>query len=320
MITGAPNTGPAYASSLWTTGPKTARGVRMEERLAADPLDADAWVVLLAEASEQGPADYRPLFERCVAHFPSAACVWYQWLEAELKGRHLDAMEGIFERCLLHCPHVELWRLYLRYLRVEKRTANKELHPAYELLLEAVGMDVGAGSLWIEYVALLCEQVEPGAMPMSGAVTAAREAYQRALVQPAAGLEAMWKEYEQWETLQSGPQAKQLLADIADRALVARRVARERQALVAQVKLSRMPRVPRGTPGEVSELAAWRAVWTYEAANPQRLPPSALQLRMQFVFNQALMICWFTPQVRAAHAMMRTHRCGHTDADTHTSH
>ena len=149
------------ATPLWSTGPKTARGVRMEERVAADPLDADAWVALLAEASEQGPSDFRPLFERCVSHFPSAACVWYQWLEAELRARQIEHMEGIFERCLLTCPHVELWRLYLRYLRTEKRVASKELQSSYELLLEAVGMDVNAGSLWIEYVQLLIHPCMP---------------------------------------------------------------------------------------------------------------------------------------------------------------
>ena len=268
------------ATTSWSTGPKTARGVRMEERVAADPLDADAWVALLAEASEQGASDYRPLFERCVSHFPSAACVWYQWLEAELRGRQLEAMEGIFERCLLSCPHVELWRLYLRYLRQEKRVPNKELQGAYELLLEAVGMDVAAGTLWVEYVALLCESVEPGMMPMSGPVTTARDAYQRALVQPATGLEAMWKDYETWEAVQSGPNAKSLLADIADKVLVARRVARERSALSATLKLNRMPRVPRGTVGEFAELANWRAMWTYEAGNPRaRATPPATRPR-----------------------------------------
>ena len=49
--------GATYASAHWSTGPKTARSVRMEERVTADPLDADAWVVLLAEAAEQSPAD-----------------------------------------------------------------------------------------------------------------------------------------------------------------------------------------------------------------------------------------------------------------------
>ena len=51
---------------------------------------------------------------------------------------------------------------------------------------------------------------------------------------------------------------------------------------------------------EVAELRAWRAYWEYEASNPQRLPPPELQARMQFVFQQALMVLWFTAQVRRA--------------------
>ena len=92
-------------------------------------------------------------------------------------------MEGIFEQCLLRCPHVELWRLYLQYLRQEKRCQSKEVQQAFELLLEAVGPDVGSGPLWIEYVTMLRDQVEPGMMAMSNPVTAARDAFQRALVQ-----------------------------------------------------------------------------------------------------------------------------------------
>ena len=287
----------AQITTAWSTNAKTARGVRMEERVIANPLDADAWVVLLAEAAEQKAADYRPLFERCVKHFPSAACVWYQWIDAEQRGNHLSEMEALFKRCLLHCPHVELWRLYLHYLRHVKRVESKELQQAYEVLLEAVGMDVGAGALWSEYVSVLSEHVSPEMLPNSGPVTTARDAYQRALVQPAAGLESMWKEYETWEATQSGGNAKALLAEIADRALVARRVARERQALAQPLKLNRMPRVPRGTQAEFEELTNWRNLWTYEATNPQRLPMDKLQLRMNFTFNQALMVLWFSPQV-----------------------
>lgn len=261
-----------------------------------DPLDADAWVVLLGEACAQSPADFRPLFERCVEHFPSAACVWYQWLEAELRCRELGQMETLFERCLLKCPHVELWRLYLQYQKSEKRCVGKELQQTYELLLQAVGVDVGAGQLWLEAVDLLKEAVEPSMMSTSGPVQACREMFQQCLVQPCLGGVSLWKEYEQWETLQSGPQAKQILADIADRALVAQRVAKERHALVQPLRLNRMPRVPKGSAAEFAELKAWRAFWTYEAGNPQRLSPPQLQARMQFTFSQALMVLWFTPQ------------------------
>ena len=286
----------AIAAS-WSTKSKTARCIRMEQRARDDPLDADAWVVVLAEACEQQPADFRPLFQRCVQHFPSAPSVWYQWLDAEQRNRDMVAMEGIFEQCLLRCPHVELWRLYLNYLRNEKRSAPKELQQAYELLLDAVGDDVNSGPLWVEYTSLMSDLVEPGAMPMAKSVSDARDAFQRALAQPAMGLEALWKEYEAWEQSMSGGGAKAVLAEIADRALVARRVAKERAVLASSLKLSRMPRVPRGAAMEAADLTAWRDLWTYEGENPQRLDSARLMARMNFTFNQALMVCWFTPQV-----------------------
>ena len=100
-----------------------------------------------------------------------------------------------------------------------------------------------------------------------------------------------------------------MLAEIADDALVARRVAKERKALVDRLSLRRMPRPPRGTPAELGQLRAWRALWEYEASNPQRLDPVQLQTRMQFTFNQALMVCWFTPQVRPPCARARVRPC-----------
>ena len=293
-------------TAVWATGAKTARCLRMEERVAADPLDADAWATLLSEAQQQTPAEYRPLFERCVQSFPSAAVCWHQWLETELRQRDFERVESLFERCLLRCPHIELWKIYLRYLKLEKRCGFKELESGLHMLLDAVGADVGSGPLWVEWVGLLRDAVEPGSLPQSKAVTDARDAFRLALKQPAVGLEALWKEYEAWEGTQSREQAKAMLAEIADDALVARRVAKERKALVDRLSLRRMPRPPRGTPAELGQLRAWRALWEYEASNPQRLDPIQLQTRMQFTFNQALMVCWFTPQVRPQHAHART--------------
>jgi len=299
----------AMPTAVWATGAKTARCLRMEERVAADPLDADAWATLLSEAQQQTPAEYRPLFERCVQSFPSAAVCWHQWLETELRQRDFERVESLFERCLLRCPHIELWKIYLRYLKLEKRCGFKELESGLHMLLDAVGADVGSGPLWVEWVGLLRDAVEPGSLPQSKAVTDARDAFRLALKQPAVGLEALWKEYEAWEGTQSREQAKTMLAEIADDALVARRVAKERKALVDRLSLRRMPRPPRGTPAELGQLRAWRALWEYEASNPQRLDPVQLQTRMQFTFNQALMVCWFTPQVRPPCARARIRPC-----------
>ena len=285
----------------------------MEQRIAANPLDSDAWAMLLGEVQQQTPAEYRPLFERCVEVFPSAAICWYQYIETEMRARELQCVEALFERCLLQCPHIELWSLYLRYLKVEKRCDAKEVLQAYTLLLEAIGADVSAGPLWIEYVGLLRDAVEPGSHAHSAAVTAARDAYRRALVQPAVGLEGLWKEYEIWEAAQSREAAKAVLTEVADGALVARRVARERKALIDHLALRQMPRQPRGVPAEAAQLGAWRQLFEYEGANHQRLEPGQLQARMQFTFYQALMVCWFTPQVWHEAAMWM-HGAGHLQA------
>ena len=210
-----------------------------------------------------------------------------------------DRVEELFERCLLRCPQLDLWCLYLQYLKLEKRASTKEQVAAYQLLLDAVGPDVSAGPVWIEYVSLLRDAVEPGAMLGSSAVTACRDAFQAALVQPVANLESLWREYELWENTQSGAQAKGVLSDLSERALVARRVARERRALVEPLAAAsgQLPRQPKGTHAEAAQLRAWRALWEYEAANPQRLTPQQLDGRMKFTFNQALMYMWLTPQV-----------------------
>jgi cleavage stimulation factor subunit 3 len=226
----------------------------MEERVTNNPFDAEAWEVLLEEAQQRTSAEYRPLFEKCLRHFPTAVICWYRWVNTELDRRNLEDAEALFERCLPRCPHIDLWGLYIHYLKLEKRCNAKELETAYTVLLDTVGADVGSGPFWVEYVQLLSQGVTGGGPPQSSAVTKAREAFHRALLQPATGLDHLWKEYEAWETAHNPDHAKGILAEIADDVLVARRVAQERRALAQNVGMGmhQMPMVLSGVPKQVS--------------------------------------------------------------------
>ncbi|KAL1528846.1 hypothetical protein AB1Y20_010169 [Prymnesium parvum] len=276
---------------------KAARFARMEARVAANPLDSEAWTMMVGEVIAASPAEFRPVFEACVKHFPDAGCLWRQWIDAELRAGEVVQAEQLFERCLLRCPHLELWKLYLRYLR-ERQTPPAELAQALQLLLQAVGEDINAGPLWLEHVALCRDVIEPGMMQQGAQVSEARSAFQQALVQPVVGLDGLMQEYENWEVRMSGgaPAARQLMADVTEKALVARRVARERKSIWDQLSIDQMPPLPRGHPAEGVLLAKWRRLWQHEATNMQRLPPQQLQARMQFTFKQALMVCWLMPQ------------------------
>ena len=54
---------------------RTPRYARLEGRVAVDPLDAEAWELLIAEVASGGPEDFRPVFDRCTQFFPNAAVV-----------------------------------------------------------------------------------------------------------------------------------------------------------------------------------------------------------------------------------------------------
>jgi hypothetical protein len=114
------------------TWQKSHRYLRMEARVASNRLDSEAWMVMLSEAQLQLPADYRPVFEACVTAFPDAGCCWKQWVELELRARDLEQVELLFTRCLIRCPHLGLWRLYLLYLK-ELGKPPDELTQAYEV-------------------------------------------------------------------------------------------------------------------------------------------------------------------------------------------
>ena len=64
-----------------------------------------------------------------------------------------------------------------------------------------------------------------------GGSLALRSAYQRAVVAPVAGTQALWKEYGAWENRVSQPLAKGVLAEFLPQFQAARAVARERSSL-----------------------------------------------------------------------------------------
>jgi cleavage stimulation factor subunit 3 len=126
----------------------------MEERIRVNRHDVDAWRVLLAEAGSQSPAEFRPVFEAAVTAMPLCAPVWMRWVEAELRACQADQVEAIFELCLLRCPQLPLWQLFLNFVKgvkvvgLDAAAVRAQLLPALELLLEAIGAAPAAGPLW----------------------------------------------------------------------------------------------------------------------------------------------------------------------------
>ena len=106
-------------------------------------------------------------------------------------------------------PHLQLWRLYLDHIRryfniaVDKSgTASQTNHAAYDAVLDAVGIDKDAGTLWQDFIAFI--KSGPGVLgekdwQSQSKMDLLRKAYQDAISVPTQAVESIWKDYSHFE-------------------------------------------------------------------------------------------------------------------------
>lgn len=119
-------------------------------------------------------------------------------------------MEKLFGRSLLEVLNVELWSIYISYIRRRNSMQSGDVARSYKIIndafnfaLKTVGMDKDSGKLWQDYVEFL--KTGPGTVGGTGwqdgaKVDTLREAYQKAIAVPTSATTTLWKEYDTFET------------------------------------------------------------------------------------------------------------------------
>lgn len=106
-------------------------------------------------------------------------------------------------------PHIQFWTTYLNHVRRRHNMdtdssgrARQTVSQTFEVVLENVGIDKDAGSIWQEYIAFI--KSGPGNIGGTGwqdqqKMDSLRKAYQRAICIPTAAVTTLWKEYDSFE-------------------------------------------------------------------------------------------------------------------------
>jgi cleavage stimulation factor subunit 3 len=127
----------------------------------------------------------------------------------ELENDNFTAAENIFSRSLMSVLNIQLWSVYLNYIRRRNDltndvtgTARATISQAYDFVLASIGGDKDSGKIWQEYIQFI--RSAPGQMGGSGwqdqqKMDQLRKAYQRAVTVPMSALNGLWKEYDQFE-------------------------------------------------------------------------------------------------------------------------
>ncbi|EPS44641.1 hypothetical protein H072_1417 [Dactylellina haptotyla CBS 200.50] len=294
---------------------------KLEDRITQDSRgDLDAWMQLINEHQKKGKLDdARSVYERFLAMFPSAAEQWIAYIQMELDANNLSQAERLFQRCLPGVLNVDLWSLYLDYIRRRNNLATDTSGKArgvitqvYEFVLGSIGIDKESGKIWQEYIAFI--KSGPGTIGGSAwqdqqKMDHLRKTFQRVICIPVNGLEAMWKEYDQFEMGLNKITGRKFILEKSPSYMTARSSLlslRNTTNGLIRTTLPRLPPVPGfdGYEEYMQQVDIWKKWIQWEKNDPLVLAQepnpedvAAFNNRIIYVYKQALMALRFWPEM-----------------------
>ncbi|XP_021945266.1 protein suppressor of forked [Folsomia candida] len=266
-----------------------------------NPFDMDAWNVLLRELQTRKIEDVRPLFEKLAKIFPTTGRFWKMYIEQEMKARLYDKVEKLFTRCLIKVLNIDLWRLYLQYIRESKAalpTYKEKMAQSYDFALDKIGMDIQSFSIWNDYANFLKSVEASGSYAENQRISAVRKVYQKAVMTPMISVETLWKDYITFEQGINPIIAEKMSMERSRDYMNARRVAKEHEAITRGLNRSFPSVPPTGSPEEVRQVALWKKYIAWEKNNPLRTEDlTLLARRVMFAYDQCLLCLSHHPDV-----------------------
>lgn len=274
---------------------------KAQKQIEENQYDLEAWSLLIREAQTKWIGEMRPLFEKLVTTFPSAGRYWKIYIEQEMKARNFEKVEKLFQRCLMKVLNIELWKLYLSYVKETKNTLptyKEKMAQAYDFALEKIGMDIQSYSIWNDYVNFLKSVEAVGSYAENQKISAVRKVYQRGVINPMVNIEQLWKDYINFEQNINPIIAEKMSMERSRDYMNARRVAKEFEAVTRGLNRNSPSIPPMGHPEELKQVDLWKKYIAWEKSNPLRTEDTTLiTRRVMFAFEQCLLCLGHHPDI-----------------------
>ncbi|KAH0563131.1 hypothetical protein GP486_002300 [Trichoglossum hirsutum] len=289
----------------------------LEDRIKEDPRgDMEAWLALINEHRKRNKIEEaRKAYERFFKVFPMAAEQWVAYANMELGNNNFWHVEQIFSNALLKVPNVQLWSVYMDYVRRRNNlttdtvgTARTIISQAYDFVLENVGQDRDSGRIWQDYVAFI--KSGPGVVGGTSwqdqqKMDLLRKAYQRAICIPIQGVDILWKEYDAFEKGLNKITGRKFLQEKSPAYMSARGAFIELNNITQGLSRITLPRLPPalGFDGDeeyLKQVEIWKRWVQWEKDDPLVLKEedrAAYRTRILYVFKQAIMALRFWPEI-----------------------
>lgn len=288
----------------------------LELRVKEDPRGAmDAWLSLVAAYHQRNNIqETRDVYERFLAIFPHAADMWVKYLEMELNEGNFVEAEALFGKSLMTVPNVQLWTVYLDYIRRRNDLndpsgqARKVVTQAYEFVIDNVGIDKDSGKIWNDYIQFI--RLAPGVIGGSAwqdqqKMDQLRKTFQRAVCVPISNVNSLWREYDQFEKGLNPTTGRKFLNERSPAYMTAKSANTALDNITRNLVRSNLPRLPPvpGFEGDVEfaeQLEIWKRWIKWEREDPLDLAsdePELLKKRILYTYRQAIMALRFCPEI-----------------------
>ncbi|RMZ89933.1 hypothetical protein DV736_g2835, partial [Chaetothyriales sp. CBS 134916] len=289
----------------------------LEDRIKDDPRgDSAAYLELITELKSRNKQDdVRTALEQYLRIFPLDAEQWCAYLRWEEEHDRKYQMEQIFSASLLEVLNVDLWSIYINYIRRRNNMQTGDVAKAYSIInqafsfaLDTIGVDKDSGKLWQDYIGFL--KTGPGTVGGTGwqdgaKVDTIRAAYQRAIAIPTEAVMALWRDYDQFETGLSKINGRKYLQEKSAAYMTARQSYHQLSKLTANLDRTTRARLPpaMGYSGDdeySQQLNLWQDWIQWEKDDNLVLKedePEVYKKRVVYVYKQALMALYFWPEM-----------------------
>eukprot|EP00038_Savillea_parva_P013449 m.8376 g.8376 ORF g.8376 m.8376 type:complete len:714 (+) comp2529_c0_seq1:271-2412(+) len=279
-----------------------------EQAIAADEYDSAAWKTLWSEAQRLSIAESRDYYERFLKVFPTAAKYWRLYVQHELKNKNFAQVQALLNRCLLPCASVPLYQDYLQFMVEQKKgtpTFRAEMMEVYKFAVDQVGMDFESIDIWRDYIEFIKEGPAMTFHEENQKLLDVRKAYQSATKSPKRGIEALWRDYTDFENAANANIAKKVIGEFSKTYNKARQITRPLELKLQTLSDSMLARPPRGDPVEAEQLQRWLEYIDWEKSNPMGydgLEAGYLVKRVHNAYKQCLVVLRHYERIWIDHA------------------
>ncbi|KAF2429600.1 Suf-domain-containing protein [Tothia fuscella] len=289
----------------------------LEDRIVEDPRgDIDAWLSLISEYRQQNKlTEVREVYERFFKRFPTATEQWVSYANMELDNEEFGRAEQIFTKTLINSTGVDLWIVYLDYIRRRHNTQTdatgnnrRIVQQAFDLILNKVGIDKDSGSIWSDYITFV--KSGPGTIGGTGwqdnqKMDALRAAYRRALAVPTNMLNSFWTEYQQFERTLNKQTGQKNLQEMSPAYVQAKNALNQILAITQRLNRTSLPRLPPapgfdGFQDHEAQVQIWKSWIQWEKKDELVLREDDLpgfHQRVLYVYKQAVGSLRYEPQI-----------------------